>query len=89
MEEKAPRRVGKHEPLEAGREYLINEGTSCEGRVMLVRCDKLFCTVRSVNSEYTWDTMVYRLTDIPEGYVPPARKHTSIIEAMTKNNKDE
>ena len=59
------RRVGKHEPVDVGREYIINEGTSCEGRVIVARSGTHFCTVRGVQSGAEWETMCYRLTTPP------------------------
>jgi hypothetical protein len=83
------RRTGSHETLEVDREYLINEGTSCESRVLLLKSGDLFCTVRAIDSDYTWETMNYRLTDIPEGYTPPVRKHISILDVMSEKTKKE
>lgn len=59
------RRSGKHEPVEIGREYVINEGTSCEGRVVVLSSGTHFCKVRAVNGETEWETMCYRLTTPP------------------------
>ncbi len=50
-----------------GNQYIIDKDYRNGGTVILLHVyGKLFCRVKDCDSEYEWDTMLYRLSEINE-----------------------
>ncbi len=49
---------------EIGKTYIIDEGFANSGEVILLLFGKFFCKVQCPETLATWETSLYRLTDI-------------------------